>query len=538
MHKLWILFLILLSHPAWAGEDNYPRLSESYHDDAQCEQVLELAKAVYDSASVGIAKIPEHLTKDFVLKVDEEEGRNFGLREDPVVFQKNLVSFPKWVGNFYEVLRSEQLSSEQRNAVESAIRVLFKVNENTEISLDFLVEKISSKYDGSLQGAIYAFQEDLGDAMGDNYPPVLGGSFPKWVGKFYEILRSEQISSEQRNAVETAIRRVLLGANENIEISRDFLERNLALRYGYGQEAIDAFQEDLGHVVGDNYPPVLGKNLLGKSQILKPSDVYEYEGYIYWQKKAVHGWRYVLSEEPRGWFRSVYTLFVVKETIDQDFFIKIIDNDGESPDYKRIIPADDQFVSSYPPLMIREKGTTNIIAVDPSVWNPGENDRVVSWSVFSIGIGGNQKHCNIQFYPPNTSQTALLPMPVQKLATLLDSTVGDPEFEGTMQSYAHIRLNMLLVWQNVATRPWAVLAVNPYNLRDQVDGDLKKWSRQAKSFAKVYNQILSQYPKAEKALALYYKTQFHKTDEEANDMAKKILDLAFRSSYVFSLPRE
>lgn len=358
IYRVVALLLVLLSYPALAGKDEYPRLSDSYYNDAQCAQVFELAKAVYHSEILELTGIPETFTKDFVLKADGVDlSGGDALIGDTSVFQK--------------------------------------------------IPKSANMEDRSL----------------------------------------------------------------------------------------------------------------------------------YWQKKAAHGWRYVIDERPVGWRGDQYSLFAVKATIDPESFIKNIGTGEDSPDYKRVIPADSSG-SFEPPLMIREKGTDNIIAVDPAVWQPVENDRVVSWSVFSIGIGGNQKHCNIQFYPPNTSQTALLPMPVQKLATLLDSTVGDPEFEGTMQSYARIRLNMLLVWQNVATRPWAVLAVNPYNLRDQVDGDLKKWSRKAESFAKIYHQILSQYPEAEKALALYYKTHFDKTDEEANDMAKKILDLAFRSSYVFSQPRE
>jgi hypothetical protein len=84
-------------------------------------------------------------------------------------------SFPKWVGNFCEVLNSDQLSSEQKSAVTNAIHALFEANENIRISVDFLMENISLKYD-SRQDAIDAFQRDLCDAMGENYPPVLSKS--------------------------------------------------------------------------------------------------------------------------------------------------------------------------------------------------------------------------------------------------------------------------------------------------------------------------------------------------------------------------
>jgi hypothetical protein len=366
IYRAWIFLLVMVSYPAWAEHDVYPLLSESYHNDAKCEQVLDLAKAVYDSASPGMNRIPASLTKDFVLKVALSEGDydlsgGDALISDPVVFQK----------------------------------------------------------------------------------------IPK---------------------------------------SSDASDRS-----------------------------------------------------IYWQKKAVHGWRYVLNEEYMGSRGDTYSLFVVKATIDPEFFIKIMnddmDNNEESPDYKRIIPADDRVASLYPPLMIREKGTTNIIAVDPDTRSLSSIEN--AWSVFSIGAGGNQKHCRIEFYPPedpydSKGSTALLPMPVQTLANLLDTTVGDPENAGTLQTYGRVRAHMLGIWKNVATRPWAVLAHDPSNSRFTVDQGLKQWSRQAKSFDQVYKQIITQYPKAEQALALYYKQHFHKTDEEANTMAKKILDIAFRSRYVFS----
>jgi hypothetical protein len=85
------------------------------------------------------------------------------------------------------------------------------------------------------------------------------GSFPKWVGKFCEVLDSDQLSSEQKSAVTKAIY-TLLESDENIEISGDFLVENISKKYGLGQNAIDAFQKGLSDAMGENYPPVLSKS--------------------------------------------------------------------------------------------------------------------------------------------------------------------------------------------------------------------------------------------------------------------------------------
>ena len=86
--------------------------------------------------------------------------------------EKTYGSVPAWVGNFWKVLNSDQLSSEQKITVREAISTLFAGSENIEISEDFLRNNISLKY-GSRQNAIYTFQGALCDAMGENCPPVL-----------------------------------------------------------------------------------------------------------------------------------------------------------------------------------------------------------------------------------------------------------------------------------------------------------------------------------------------------------------------------
>ena len=82
-------------------------------------------------------------------------------------------------------------------------------------------------------------------------------------------------------------------------------------------------------------------------------------------------------------------------------------------------------------------------------------------------------------------------------------------------------------------RPWAALKAQPNNDRGRVEAGLQKWARSATEFGKLYQEISKQYPKAENALARYYKAKFRKKTDEARSAAKQALDIAFRSYFVF-----
>ena len=89
------------------------------------------------------------------------------------------------------------------------------------------------------------------------------GSFPEGVGKFLEVLNSDQLSSEQKIAVKKAISTLFVDS-ENIEISLDFLMKNISRKYdskyGSWQHTIDAFQGELSDAMGEHYPPVLSQS--------------------------------------------------------------------------------------------------------------------------------------------------------------------------------------------------------------------------------------------------------------------------------------
>lgn len=245
---------------------------------------------------------------------------------------------------------------------------------------------------------------------------------------------------------------------------------------------------------------------------------------IYWQTKANHGFRYVMNEDAFGWRGDQYTLFAIKEEVTPEQFIAGYSRNTQDAAFSPLIEE-----GWRPPLMMQEKSNGNVWAIDvgaPYVF-------LSDWHIHSIGEDGAKQHCTIHFHPEAKTVINLLPASVRKLAALLDGTLGSGENEGTLQQTARMRINVMHTWANVGIRPWAALRTQPYNSRQQVDDGLKKWSRKAKTFNKLYQNIYSQYPKAEHALVAYYKTHFNKNADEASAMAKQTLDIAFRTYFVF-----
>jgi hypothetical protein len=68
---------------------------------------------------------------------------------------------------------------------------------------------------------------------------------------------------------------------------------------------------------------------------------------------------------------------------------------------------------------------------------------------------------------------------------------------------------------------------------DEVKAGLSAWSQQGPTCRRVYDEILRSYPRAELALADYYLRQFHLPKPKANNLAKWVLDIAFRANYSF-----
>jgi hypothetical protein len=245
---------------------------------------------------------------------------------------------------------------------------------------------------------------------------------------------------------------------------------------------------------------------------------------IYWQITAKNGERFVINERDFGWRGDQYSLFSVKDDVSQEKFLE-----GYNQETQRwtFTPLIDEVWR--PPLMLQEKNTGDIWAIDVGAPYAFLSD----WNIYSMGTDGAKRYCTIHFHPVAKTATALLPIAVRRLAILLDGTLGSGANEGTLHLTAGVRTEVMHTWANVAMRPWAALKAQPYNNRERVDTELKKWSHKAKTFHKLYQDISTQYPKAERALADYYKTQFNKNADEANAMAKEALDITFRRYSVF-----
>lgn len=245
---------------------------------------------------------------------------------------------------------------------------------------------------------------------------------------------------------------------------------------------------------------------------------------IYWQIKAKNGLRYVMNEDAFGWRGDQYTLFTLKEDITPDKFIECYTRNPQEAAFTPLIGE-----GWILPLMLQEKNTENVWAIDVGA----PYTFLSNWVVYSIGTDGAKQRCMINFHPAAKTATALLPMPVRKLAALLDGTLGSGENEGTYQATARLKTEVMHRWANVAMRPWAASKAQPYDRGELeasplqcVDTDLKERSRLAEIF-KLYPDISTQYPKAERALADYYKSQFNKNIADADAMAKQTLYIAF-----------
>ncbi len=237
---------------------------------------------------------------------------------------------------------------------------------------------------------------------------------------------------------------------------------------------------------------------------------------IYWQKEPANGFRLAISEEEIGWRGDTYALVAVPEGLSPATFIAQ-DADMQRHGLKPILEG-----VWRPPFLLRQNDTGEVWAIDVYPWTSFMGD----WTVYTVGADGAKPRCTVSFHEDADTPLALLPPAVRRLATSLDGTVGSGNDEGTLHPTAQIRIVVEDVWGNIAMRPWAALKMEPYNDRRQVDAELKAWSKKARSFAALYRRINAEYPRAERALALYYGAEFGRTAEEALAMAEPTLDIA------------
>lgn len=243
----------------------------------------------------------------------------------------------------------------------------------------------------------------------------------------------------------------------------------------------------------------------------------------YWTKHVDNGVRVVVIERPIGWKGDTYQLYVIGENVAQADFLE--DLGASRQKFKALISG-----TWRPPLVFMLKSSKSIWFID--VGGPAEP--LDEWRVNTGTLNGFEPRCVIMFRPDMEKAESLLPPPVQRLALLLDQTLGPGLDEGTLQPTARLKIHVQHVWANAALRPWALSESDTYNSREEVLAGLEDWSHGGPSYKTHYRKILQTYPVAEESLYEYYVRQFRLPKGKARTLAKWVLGIALRSGYAFS----
>jgi hypothetical protein len=246
---------------------------------------------------------------------------------------------------------------------------------------------------------------------------------------------------------------------------------------------------------------------------------------VYWESQPKRQVRIVVKERSVGWRGDMYSLYLLKVATEQADFL-----DDMQEGLEKVPQQQPEIQNSLrPPLVFRDGLSGKMWIL--SVGEPYQE--LADWTVYAEKTGSFEPICRVNFTPSGTAAAARLPKQVKDLAILLDKTLGAGESEGTLQPTAKLKVLMRHVWANVAIRPWSIESTDASNTREEVDGALRTWAYGDASAGEVYKQIVQAYPKAEKALSHYYSSQFGLPGSKANELAKNVLDAAFRSNFRF-----
>jgi len=240
---------------------------------------------------------------------------------------------------------------------------------------------------------------------------------------------------------------------------------------------------------------------------------------IYWARETNAAMRVVVREIPHGWRGDMYELYLLDDAITKDDFLSSIGTATDTSRYQAVVAG-----TWRPPLVFQHPGQTTKWFIDV-----GQPFNVFSdWRVFS----SNNTHalCTITFKPQGINAEDRLPRSMKKLIHKLDEALGPK----TLWPAARTKLDAQYILANAALRPWALIDRDAYNTRSEVDAGLEDWAKANRSHALLYREITSEYPAAEHALAAYYVNTYGLSPRDAGDVAIWVLDLAFRSFFVFS----
>ncbi|THF67418.1 hypothetical protein E6C76_03370 [Pseudothauera nasutitermitis] len=244
---------------------------------------------------------------------------------------------------------------------------------------------------------------------------------------------------------------------------------------------------------------------------------------IYWGKETDGALRVVVREISVGWRGNRYDLYLLDAAVEKNDFLNGINPAAGSDHYRPVVSG-----TWRPPLVFQHPQNKEKWFID--VGQPFQI--LADWRVYSSKE--MRAICTIVFSPLGNDAAGILPRPVRRLARKLDEALGPGNDEGTLQPTARTRLDTKHVLANAALRPWALVDGDAYNSRSEVDAGLEDWARVNNSRRRLYEEILKEYPVAERSLAAYYVNTYGLQPQEAQEAAAWILDLIFRSFFVFS----
>jgi hypothetical protein len=244
---------------------------------------------------------------------------------------------------------------------------------------------------------------------------------------------------------------------------------------------------------------------------------------IYWAKETNGALRVVVREIPVGWRGDMYDLYLLDAGVAKADFLNGMESDPGSSLYQPVVSD-----TWRPPLVFQRDQRKAKWFIDV-----GQSFQILAdWRVYS----STDRHaiCTIAFSPSGKDPAGLLPRPVTRLAHKLDEALGPGNDEGTLQPTARTRLDAKRVLANAALRPWALTDGDAYNSRSEVEAGLEEWAKVNHSHRRLYSEIRKEYPLAENSLAAYYASAYGLQPQKARETATWVLDLIFRSFFVFS----
>ena len=239
------------------------------------------------------------------------------------------------------------------------------------------------------------------------------------------------------------------------------------------------------------------------------------------------GKRLAITEESVGWRGDWYGLYLVDADETPQLFARR--RAAEEAGGASTLQAALGNQRWNPPIILSNRAPAGYWVVDR-----GEPYEVMpDWRVLAVAHSGLQPICRVAFGAAARAGLAALPTAVRKLAADLDEALGPGTDEGTLHQTATIRNMVAQAWANAAVRPWALTA-EPYNSRHQVNAGLAHWASGNRGRTALLRRVSSNYPRAERALAVYYTAHPGRHRGPARRVAKQALDTMFRSYFVFS----